>query len=495
MSRNPISQFPPDPILLVDDDRMSLESIEFLLKSNEIDHLFPCEDPRQVLEILENRRVELILLDLVMPYVSGQDLLRDISERFPEIPVIVITGVRELETGIECMQTGAYDYLAKPVDENRMIYAIRRAVEFRRMREEIACLQSHIHGPSDGPLEFPEAFAGIVAQSSKMMSVFRTTEAVARSTMPILITGETGVGKSLVAKAVHRCSGRPGRFISVSISGVDDAVFSDTLFGHVKGAFTGAEVPRDGLIQKAEGGTLFLDEIGDLSPESQVKLLKLIQDGEYFPLGADTSRRADIRIVTATNRDLSEQVREGKFRKDLFYRLHIHNLHLPPLRERPEDIPLLLDHFLEICSAELKWPKPTVSCNIITYLRNYPFPGNVRELQALVYDVRTQARGKTLKVDQFHEKLKQTADTGLGHEICLLEGNPFTNLRSLPTWEQAYMMLIDETLRRTQGNKAMAARLLNITRQTLTKQAAKVEKKLRKGNGNDADYGGLRKCS
>jgi DNA-binding NtrC family response regulator len=487
MSRNLINQFPADPILLVDDDRMSLESIEFLLKSNEIDHLFPCDDPRRVLDILEDRRVELILLDLVMPHVSGEDLLRDISERHPEIPVIVITGVRELETAIESMRVGAYDYLAKPVEENRMIYAIRRAVEFRQMREELACLQSHLHGPKDGPLEFPEAFEGIVAGSAAMMTVFHTTEAVARSTMPILITGETGVGKSLLAESVHKCSGRPGRFVAVSISGVDDAVFSDTLFGHVKGAFTGADGPRAGLIQKAEGGTLFLDEIGDLSPESQVKLLKLIQDGEYFPLGADTSRRADIRIVAATNRDLSERVREGRFRKDLFYRLHIHNLHLPPLRDRPEDIPLLLDHYVRKCSEELNRPKPSVSCNVITYLRNYPFPGNVRELQALVYDICAQSKEKTLKVDKFYDKLRRAAENGMGAEVCLLEGNPFSNLHSLPTWEQAYMMLIDESLRRTSGNKAMAARLLNITRQTLTKQAEKAAKKMGKKNGNNID--------
>ena len=475
MPANPMNPYPPDPILLVDDDRLSLESIEFLLKSNEIDNLFPCEDPRKVMKIVENRRVELILLDLVMPFVGGQVLLREISETFPEIPVIVITGVRELDTAIRCMRMGAFDYLTKPVEDNRMIYAIRRAVEFRKMREEIHCLQSHVQGVRDGRLECPEAFEDIVTSSPKMISVFQTAESVSRSNMPVLITGETGVGKSLLAESIHRCSGRRGELVSVGISGIDDAVFNDTLFGHVKGAFTGADGPRAGLIKQAEGGTLFLDEIGDLSPESQLKLLRLIQDGEYFPLGSDRPRRSDIRVVTATNQPMDTLVERGRFRKDLYYRLQTHTIFLPPLRERTEDIGPLLDHFLGKAAEMLRKLEPVVSGGVLAFLENYPFPGNVRELRSVVFDAVARGNGSILQISHFDPAMEPAEARRLRRKIHRRNGNPFEPVEILPPVSEAILLLVEESLRRTGGNKAAASRICEITRQTMTKYARQVE--------------------
>ena len=332
-------------VLLVDDEAPWLRSLSMTLEGpGAINNIILCGDSRQVMAILDEREVGLVLLDLTMPHLSGEELLRMIAQEHPEIAVIVMSGMNQIETAVSCMKLGAFDYLVKTVEEDRILDSVRRAIRMQELQRENREMRSRF---LNDRLEHPEAFADIVTNNKTMRSAFQYIEAVAKSTQPILITGESGVGKELVARAVHTLSRGRGPLVSVNVAGLDDNVFADTLFGHTKGAFTGANEARSGMVEQAAEGTLFLDEIGDLSLLSQVKLLRLLQEGEYYPLGSDMPRQLKARIVVATHQDLAEKRAAGQFRKDLFYRLRAHHVHLPPLRERGDDLPLLLDHFLE----------------------------------------------------------------------------------------------------------------------------------------------------
>jgi DNA-binding NtrC family response regulator len=308
-----------------------------------------------------------------------------------------------------------------------------------------------------------------------MLAIFRYVASVAPSSRPLFITGETGTGKDLLAEAAHSLSAGAGPLVRVNAAGLDDALFTDTLFGHVRGAYTGAETSRPGLVEKAEGGTLFLDEIGDLNPASQVKLLGLIQNREYMKIGDDRVRHSSARIIAATNRDILELKRPGAFRQDLYFRLMTHHVRLPPLRERPEDIPLLLDHFMEKAAAALNTSPPTADPEILTVLCAYPFPGNVRELQAMVFDAVTEsgARG-ILSAGAFRRRMEvlppdavPDASPAAGTDDL---DRSLAGLGSLPSLKQAAESLVAEALRRSRGNQAQAARMLGISRQALNKR-------------------------
>jgi DNA-binding NtrC family response regulator len=299
-----------------------------------------------------------------------------------------------------------------------------------------------------------------------MFSIFRYLEAVAGTGQPVMIMGETGVGKELMARAVHVLSGRSGEFVTVNVAGLDDNLFADALFGHAKGAYTGADRARPGLIAKAARGTLFLDEIGDLSPASQVKLLRLLQEREYFRLGEDTVRLSDARIVVATNCDLMKRQESGDFRKDLYFRLRAHHVLVPPLRARLDDLPLLVDHFLSEAAGELQKRKPTLPSEAYSVLGAYHFPGNIRELRALVFDAVTRHTTGVLSLDAFREVL--------GHDRESPDAPPVPRGavrfgEALPSLKEMRVLLIEEAIRRAQGNQSVAAQLLGITRQGLNK--------------------------
>ena len=338
------TKYPSLPVLLVDDEEQFLLSASFTLSSAGINNIVECQDSREVIQQLADQDFELIVLDMLMPYVSGSELLPKITQDYADIPVVIITAVTELETAVECMKSGAFDYLVKPVDDERLVTCIQRAIEFREMRNENTLLKQYLLSDR---LEHPEAFSAIITQNNTMRSIFQYVEAIAGTSLPVLITGETGSGKELIARAIHDVCGRTGEFVPVNVAGVDDTLFSDTLFGHKRGGFTGADRDRKGLIEQASGGTLFLDEIGDLSLESQVKMLRLLQEGKYYPIGSDMPKLTDARMVVATNKDIDAMQRTGQFRKDLYYRLQAHHIHIPPLRERREDIDLLVEHFLQ----------------------------------------------------------------------------------------------------------------------------------------------------
>jgi transcriptional regulator with PAS, ATPase and Fis domain len=305
-----------------------------------------------------------------------------------------------------------------------------------------------------------------------MHSIFLLVESIAKTNEPVLIIGETGVGKYLIAKTIHDVSGRQGPFIDTNVAGFDDTMFADSLFGHKKGAFTGAGESRLGLIDQAKGGTLFLDEIGDLSMPSQVKLLKLLDTREYYPLGSDLAKRCDARIVVATNRALDKLMDSEQFRKDLYYRLSTFEIRIPPLRERKEDLPLLVEYFLQEAVKELERKKPSVPHELLPLLKTYHFPGNIRELRSMIFDAVSKQTSPILSLTPFKEAVGVNAprDSDSRPERLLSFGE------ELPTTKQAVELLIDEALKRAGGNQSLAAGLIGISHQALNKRLRRKRK-------------------
>jgi DNA-binding NtrC family response regulator len=363
------------------------------------------------------------------------------------------------------MQMGAIDYLVKPVDKDRLVAAVKRGLEFRSLRTEIMSLKDSMlrEGPKRG-----DVFAGMLTQSKSMLTIFRYLEAIGPSSQPVLVTGESGTGKELVAQALHKLSGRSGELVSVDVAGLDDTMFSDTLFGHSRGAFSGAERPREGLVATAGDGTLFLDEIGDLSMASQVKLLRLLQDGTYRALGADEYRRSRARIIAATNRDVLTDVEAGRFRRDLYFRLKTHHLHLPPLRSRMSDLPMLLGHFIAKEAAEHGKAAPEIPTSLIQLLRTYGWPGNVRELKGMCIDAMARHEGTMLSLRSFRDSMAGKPMTAEPEDK--LEKIASWLPDELPTLRDAEEALIAEAMRRVNGNQTLAAGILGLSRQALNKR-------------------------
>jgi DNA-binding NtrC family response regulator len=462
------SLYPHFGVLLVDDEPAWLRSLSLTLeRSAGISNIITCQDSRKVMDLLEGSEIGLVLLDLTMPNLTGDELLGMIAERHPEIAVIIISGMNQIESAVNCIKLGAFDYFVKTVEEDRLVSGVLRAIRMLELERQNREMSSRM---LSGELKCPEAFSGIVTNDRAMHAIFSYIEAVALSSEPLLIMGESGVGKELIAKAAHTLSGCRGPLVAVNVAGLDDTVFADTLFGHMRGAFTGADQPRRGMIEEAADGTLFLDEIGDLSIPSQVKLLRLLQEGEYFPLGSDRPRRLKARVVVATHQDLSLKQAAGTFRRDLYYRLCTHMVHVPPLRERKGDLPPLLDHFLEDAARALGKKKPTPPRELLQLLATYSFPGNVRELKALVYNAVSVHRDRVLSMDTFLKTIdrpetKQILDAKKGPEQNLYAG-----LVHLPTFGEAAELLVEEAMSRAKGNQTIAARLLGISQPALSKR-------------------------
>ncbi len=457
------------PVLLVDDEPQLLRGASVLLRASGLRHVVTLDDGRLVMPWLAEHDTGVLVLDLTMPYLSGHTLLEQITADYPDIPIILMTATNDLDTAVQCMQRGATDYLVKPVETNRFVSSVTRALELRALREELLSLKEHL---LTGDLQCRDAFAAMITQSQAMHAIFRYVEAIAASQQPVLITGATGTGKELLAQAIHALAPGSGELVAVNVAGLDDTMFSDTLFGHAQGAFTGAERTRDGLITQAANGTLLLDEIGDLSTAAQVKLLWRLQDGAYYPLGADHPRQSHARIIVATNQDVVQQVNAGVFRKDLYYRLRAHHLHLPPLRERPEDLPLLINHFLEQAARSLNKPTPSAPRELYPLLKTYPFPGNVRELEAMIFDAVAQHQSGILSLQSF--KAIVQAGQAIGEDRTgapqVLAHLTFLFPDQLPTLKELEQLLITEALERAEGNQGIAAGMLGLTRQALNKR-------------------------
>jgi DNA-binding NtrC family response regulator len=453
-------------IYIVDDEKRITDSYSIFLKRNGISDFVIYNDPREFVKTIDFIEPMAVFLDLQMPFYTGEDLLELIKKSHPAASVIIITGNNDIDTAVRCIHKGALNFLVKPLDAERFTAAYHSALNSYQMQVEINALRSALS--ADENKEVIE-FNGIVTSDFRMKDTFRYIESVSKSSFPVLITGETGVGKELFARSVHECSGRKGQFIPVNVAGLDDAMFTDTLFGHVKGAFTGADKVRQGLVAAADGGTLFLDEIGDMAESVQVKLLRLLQEKIYSPLGSDKYVTAHARIVAATNADLEEKVQSGKFRQDLFYRLSTHKLNIPPLRERTGDIEHLALIFYNRALKDVGHsPVGVLPAYIIRTLGNYDFPGNVRQLQAVMSDMAMVFGGKNpTEYDSASFFYRHGINPSGGQSV---NGKIFSYFGDFPTLKDIEQVLVDAAVKEADGNISSAAKLLGITRQALHKR-------------------------
>lgn len=454
------------PILLVDDEEDILFSYSFALKSAGYKNVTAASGGKKAIEILGQKAFALVVLDLYMPEVDGNDILDFISARYPGTPVVMITAADDSQTAVNCLKKGADDYILKPVDSLRFITTIKNILEKEELKRQV---ESFSDAAEVSHLKCPDDFGAIVTKESGMYSIFKYIEAVAGGMQPVLICGETGTGKELMAEAVHKASRRKGAFVPVNVADVDDTVFSDTLFGHRKGAFTGADKARRGLLLEASGGTLFLDEVGDISENSQLKLLRFLQEGTFRAMGSDTEEKSDVRIVLATNADLEKKVEAGRFRKDLYYRIAIHKLLLPPLRERKGDIALLFSHFYKLAGKELGTPSKTFEKAAAGVLSSYTFPGNIRELRAIAYDLAARS-GDVLSAGDVISYLESTGRSRGAVSSNMPGGAQFTYSGRFPSLKDMENILIDEALKISGGNQSKAASLLGISRQAMNKR-------------------------
>lgn len=456
-------------LLAVDDELPVLEALKTALLLKGYDRVTCLADSRKVEAFLRTQKVDIVFLDLDMPQVSGQEILDLCAEICPQTPIIVVTASSDIATAVHCVKSGAFDYLVKPIDIERLVTSVQRALEMADLRRENFALSRCL---DTGSLENPEAFAHILTRSQAMLKVMGHAESVAPSTHPVLLLGETGVGKEMLARAIHGASKRSGRFVGVNAAGTDDHIFADTLFGHERGAFTGADHARAGLIEEASGGTLLLDEIGDLSMASQVKLLRLLQEGEYFPLGTDRPRHTTARFVFATNSNLERLLADGRFRKDLYYRLRIHEIRLPALRDHPEDIPLLTAHFIGQACQELNRPVIEAGQELLALLNSYDFPGNVSELKGLLTDA--VGRGHTCEalVAFIRERISPGAQA-TDVTVCTTipaAGENIVFPDPMPTLEEIDRAAFAEALHRAAGNQGKTARILGISQPAVSKR-------------------------
>lgn len=460
----------PPVILVIEDEPYVRASLTAYLDDIGF-RVLAAENGRSGLELFRREAPDIVMTDLRMPVMDGFALVEAIAAEAEFTPIVVVSGVGAVDEAVRAMRLGAWDYLSKPIiNLEELQITLERSLERARTKYELERLRRHL---SDGTLGDENAFSGIVTTSPRMRAIFLYLESVAPSRQPVLITGETGTGKELIARAVHTLSGLRGSFVAINLAGLDDTLFSDTLFGHQRGAYTGAERAREGLIRQASGGTLFLDEVGDLSPGSQVKLLRLLQDGEYLPLGSDKGQRSDARIVAATHADLKVKMEQGTFRPDLYYRLCSHRVDLPPLRDRTEDLPLLTAHFLKKAASLLGKPVPAAPAELDHYLAAYRFPGNIRELEAIIHDAVARSGSRILPLESIVEAigshLRVPASPHLvvsGCPVC-----PFAE--KFPTLKGAEDLLIAEALRLADNNQRLAAAYLGITRQALNKRLSR----------------------
>lgn len=482
-------------ILIVDDTPENLRLLMGLLSSSGF-NVATATSGQMALAAIEKVNPDLILLDIMMPDMDGYEVCRQLKQNpaTVEIPVIFISALSDSLDKIKAFDVGGMDYISKPFQAEVVIRRIQTHLDLRctlkrlqeqkrlleeekeereRTEKELHRYQEQITGLLTHQLLNPQAFSKIVTRNEKMQSLFQYIEALSCSSEPVLILGESGVGKELIARAIHDVCSPRGPYVAVNIAGFDDNMFSDTLFGHVKGAFTDAQQDRAGMIEKARGGTLFLDELGDLNLNLQVKLLRLLQEKEYLPLGSDQSHSVECRIVVATNVDLKQKVREEKFRNDLYYRLSTHKVNIPPLRERKEDIPALLDYFLASAAEEMEKKIPAYPAELHLLLENYPFPGNVRELRSMVYNAMSTHQSHKLSMKTFQDSIGLSESEIRGQTGQTHDDMEFPEV--LPTLKEIGDRLVSEAVKRTRGNQTMAAKMLGISTPALNVRLKKMK--------------------
>jgi two-component system, NtrC family, response regulator AtoC len=454
----------PKHLLIVDDEGALREAIAERLS----DHGFVVEQAgtgEEALERLADFAFDILITDLRLPGIDGRKVLAAALERYPEIIPIVITGYGTVKDAVEAIKQGAADFITKPFQFDALLHVLRSALEQRRLKSENAYLRSQ--------LEERYRIDGLVGHSRVMRDLFHLLETVAATSSTVLITGETGTGKELAARAIHHNSPRrANRFVAINCSAIPETLLEAELFGHVRGAFTGAVGTRQGRLEQAHKGTVFLDEVGTMSPALQAKLLRVLQEREFERVGDSHTIKIDVRVIAATHSDLTRLVAEGLFREDLFYRLNVIPIQLPPLRDRREDVPLLVQHFLEKLSAESGRAPLTVSQVALRSLMAYPWPGNVRQLENAVERAIAFSNGRSQidLPDLAPEIQNQPAPTDASEVWFPDDGLDFAKYI-----EAVELSLIKRSLERTQGNKRQAAKLLNLKRTTLIEKLKRLE--------------------
>ncbi len=434
-------------VLVVDDEASNLASLQKIFEREHM-RVLVADGAKAALDLVRRHRVEVVLTDLMMPGVSGVELLRAIKEVAPDTEVVVMTAYGTVETAVQAMREGAYDFVEKPLKRMTIVKSVRKAaerhslvVENRSLRQELKLLTAR----------------EIIGQSAALRRVLDVATQAAPSSATLLVLGESGTGKELLARYVHGKSSRAaGPFVAVNCAAIPESILEAELFGHERGAFTGAVGRREGRFARAKGGTLFLDEIGELSPAVQVKILRVLQEGEYEPVGGHTVK-SDARIIAATNRDLGAEVEAGRFREDLYYRLNVIALTAPPLRDRREDVPLLVDHFLGVYCKKNGRPRLAVAREVVSRLTDYGWPGNVRELENVIERAAVLCRGDVLRLEDLPDAVAQ-ASAPAPAALTFPIGTPL---------DEVEMRMIRETLKHTQGDKPLAAQLLRISARTI----------------------------
>ncbi len=434
-------------VMIVDDERNIRQGLG---KAMELDgyNVFLAEDGQEAIALLEREEIDLVITDLRMPRLSGEELLRHVVDSYPTVSVIVLTGHGTIETAVQAMRDGAYDFLTKPVNLDRLSILVKRALSTRELVLQHRALQEE--------LDQRRQFANIIGKSAEMNRIFDLVKQVAPTRASILITGDSGVGKELIADAIHNLSGRKEKpFIKVHCAALTESLLESELFGHEKGAFTGAVARKRGRFELAHTGTIFLDEIGEINPSVQIKILRVLQDKRFERVGGEQTMEVDVRLITATNKDLKQEIANGTFREDLYYRLNVVNIHIPPLRERKEDIPLLVAAFIKEFAKENAKPVEGIDPKARAALYNYSWPGNVRELRNCIESAVVMCKGNAITSDDLPPSVSSDLDSN------------YVKVSLGSTLSEAERDIIRATLIHMKGNKSKTAETLGIGRKTL----------------------------
>jgi len=436
-------------ILVVDDDLEMCQMLSDVLREEGFSVLTTNES-LEASQLLKREEFDVFITDLKMKGLKGLDLLDEANKVAPLTPVIIITAFGTVESAIKAMKMGAYDYITKPFQMDELVLTVRKALENRLLRKEVLRLQKEVESRYD--------FHGLIGKSPSMRKVYDLVERISSTSSNVLITGESGTGKELVAKAIHYSGTRKeGPLVAINCAAIPESLLESELFGYKKGAFTDAKSDKKGLIFEANAGALFLDEITEMQLTLQAKLLRVIEDREVRPLGDTSSYPIDVRIISSSNRDIKSTIQDGRFREDLYYRLNVIDIQLPPLRERREDIPLLMQHFIQKFSKELKKAVSGVSGDALRILLNYPWPGNVRELENIIQRAITLSQHEVISPEDLPASIIQKADEKLFEKA----------MEEKFTLDQLEKEYIRRVLIETGGNKSKAAEKLGLDRKTL----------------------------
>ena len=439
-------------VMVVDDERNIRAGLG---KALELDghNVLLAENGRDAWKAIEEEEIDLVIADLKMPELSGEELLRQVVQSYPTLPVIILTGHGTIENAVEAMRNGAYDFLTKPVNLDRLSLLVKRALSTRELALQHRALQEE--------LEQKRQFSSVIGKSAEMKRIFDVVRQVSPTRASVLITGESGVGKELIADAIHNLSTRKEKpFIKVHCAALAESLLESELFGHEKGAFTGAIARKRGRFELAHTGSIFLDEIGEIEPSVQIKILRVLQEKTFERVGGEESLEVDVRIISATNRDLKTEIERGTFREDLYYRLNVVNIHIPPLRERKEDIPLLVAAFIREFAQENGKPVEGIDTKARAMLYNHAWPGNVRELRNCIESAVVMCKGSVITPDDLPPSIAADSESN------------YVRVQLGVTMADAERELIRANLAANNGNKSRTAEILGIGRKTLHRKIA-----------------------